>query len=204
MRTSDPPFKDGSTHYVEATSDPSDKYQLKLSPSELKGLLGAMLPKGFQLIIYRPESRSKGLDYFSVENIAQGLCINLSVGYYFQDWTYRTNLIYFAEALRAAIEQKVVNCQSARLEKDAYGVDIWCAISLERTDDVYDVYRRTDEAIYALYRNALANADKGFVRELEAATRSDSGTRWWVRYVIVPIVSGGTGAAIVTWVLLHT
>ncbi|MEW8073609.1 MAG: hypothetical protein AB2826_24620 [Candidatus Thiodiazotropha sp.] len=51
----DPPFKDGNSLLVEATSDTTNKHQQKLFVSDLQGVFGNMLPKGFQIIIYHPE-----------------------------------------------------------------------------------------------------------------------------------------------------
>ncbi len=88
----DPPFKDGSSLVVEATSDPANRFQQKLLPSELSGVAASELPKGFQINVYRPEARTKGLDNLIVENLANGRRINVAITYYFADWAYRTNL----------------------------------------------------------------------------------------------------------------
>ncbi|MFC1543300.1 hypothetical protein ACFL4K_02030 [Candidatus Neomarinimicrobiota bacterium] len=119
-----PPFNDGSTCVIETTSDPANQYQQKLVPSELQGILGGMLPKGFQINIYRPDARTKDLNYVSFENISSGCRVNLSVYYCFEDWAFRTNLIHFAEDLRSLIELRIANCQSTSVTKDEYGVTI--------------------------------------------------------------------------------
>ena len=198
-----PPFKDGSTIVVETTSDPANEYQQKLLPHELRGLVGGDLPKGFQLNIYRPEARTKGLYIVFFENISHGPRINLSVDYDFTDWAYRTNLVHFAEHLRSLIEQKLPNCQSAFVEKNEYGISMWCSVFLEKTEDCFAAYLRTDTEFSLLHKEALKSADRLFVEKLESHQSSEAGIKWWVRYVAVPIVSGGVGAALVSWLILH-
>jgi hypothetical protein len=130
--------------------------------------------------------------------------MSVSVYYYFEDWNYRINLIHFAEELRAKIENNIKNCQSTNFGKSEYGVNVECSVILEPSDDCYDVYSETDKKIYNLYKETIKNADRGFITKLEAnQPQTDSGARWWVRYVIVPLISGGSGAALIGWMLLR-
>jgi hypothetical protein len=199
-----PPMKDGTTHLLEVTSDPANEYQQKLFVSELKGFLGGMLPSGFELIIYRPEARTPGLDFLSFQNLTKGRRINFSVRIYFQDWSYRTNLLHFAEELRLTAEQQISNCQTVSITKDEYGVTLSCAVLLEPGDDCYDVYTSTDHALSRLYKEVVSKVDQRFISKLEASSApADAGFRWWIRYVLVPIISGGAGAAVIGWLMLH-
>src|SRR5689334_16203741 len=87
MRTADPPMRDGSTHYVEATSDIRNKYQPTLFVSELSDIPAGTLPKGFQINIYLPEARCYGVDFFKVENLVNGLRLVIHISWAFEDWT---------------------------------------------------------------------------------------------------------------------
>jgi hypothetical protein len=197
-------MKDGTTHLVEATSDPANAYKQKLLVKDLKGVLGSMLPSGFEIIIYGPHGRTPGLDFLSFQNLSKGRCIDLSVKIYFQDWSHRTNLLHFAEGLRMLVEHGLPHCQLASVTKDEYGVSLWISIFVGDADDCYELFTATDQALFTLYKKALTKADATFVSKLEAASASsESGLRWWVRYVVVPLVSGGAGAALIGWFVLH-
>lgn len=197
-----PPMKDGTSALIETTSDLANQYQQKLAVAELKGVLGAMLPSGFELSIYGPHSRMPGVDFLSFQNLSRGRCIRLSVHISFSDWAYRTNLIHFAENFRATIEQQLPGCQSASVAKDKYGITIWIQVLLEETDDCSGIFQTTDKQLNSIYKNALGKADSSFVAKISTHTQSaDAGFRWWIRYVIVPLVSGGAGVALVGWIL---
>jgi hypothetical protein len=200
VRVQDAPMKDGTTHHVEATSNPTAKFQEKLCPAELAGLKAESIPYGFQLTIYQPEARATGLDFLAIDNIRHGHRMLIALSFYFSDWSRRTSLVDFAEVFRALIEQKVAACRDVRLEKDEYGVSLWISLSMNPGDDFYERFTEAESAIMDLYKQALAKADD---KLQSLASPADSGFRWWLRYVIVPIVSGGTGAALVVWLLSH-
>lgn len=110
--------------------------------------------------------------------------------------------MYFSEHLRGLIEQKLTNCQSVAVEKNEYGIKIWCAVILEPNEDCFEVFSRTDAELDTLYKEAVSGADRIFVEKLETGRSDDNGLKWWIRYVAVPIVSGGVGAALVGWLLI--
>lgn len=198
MRIQATPMKDGTTHLVEATSDPSRRFQEKLDPTDLSGVKAESIPKGFQLTIYEPETRIAGLDYLAVDNIRYGRRMLISLEYAFSKWSRPTNLLDFAEIFRTLIEQELRACRDVRIEKDQDYVSLWITLSMDPGDDCFEKYTITEDALESLYKQALAKGDK----QLEAAaSTSDAGFRWWLRYVVVPIVSGGTGAALVVWLL---
>lgn len=107
-------------------------------------------------------------------------------------------MLSFAEIFRRLIEQELRGCRDVRIEKDEYGVSLWISLSLDPSDDCYAKYAEVEDLLGGLYRQALSIGDKKLD---EAASALDAGFRWWLRYVIVPIVSGGTGAALVVWLL---
>lgn len=155
----DPPFKDGNTHIVETTSSPTKRFQQQLQVKELKGLLGSMLPKGFQLSIYLPEARTRGLDHVTFENLLSGSSITISVSYYYQNWEQRKNLIHFANDLISKIETTIDKCQEASVYRVDVGVYISCSFSLEETDDVYEIYKEIDREFSDIYKNLLRDED---------------------------------------------
>lgn len=198
VQVTDTPLSGGTTHLVEATSGPSDKLLQKVSPADLAGVKAESIPKGFQLTIYRPETKVAGLDYLAVENIRYGLQMVIALDYSFSNWARRTTVPNFAEIFRRLIEQELRACRDVRIEKNEYGVSLWISLSLDPSDDCYAKYTEVEDSLGSLYRQALLMGDKKLD---EAASAFDTGFRWWLRYVIVPIVSGGTGAALVVWLL---
>jgi hypothetical protein len=200
---SDPPDKDGSIYSVYTTSNISHKYEQKLQISELRGLLGGMIPKGFSLSMDSPEALTKGLHYAYLQNISDGRSLKLAVRYYFKDWAFQTNLIYFAEKLRALTEHKLANCQSSYVEKNEYGITLWCHINIESNQDCYEIFKSSDATIFSLHKDALKeidplNANNSVARQ----PVGESGLKWWLRYVIIPVF-GGVGALVVGWILTH-
>lgn len=198
MSVQDIPMQDGTTHLVEATSDPRSKSEEKLCPADLAGVKAESIPRGFQVTIYQPEARATGLDVLAIDNIRHGLRMLIALRFYFSDWSRRVNLMDFAQTFRGLIEQELTACRDVRFEKDEYGVSLWISLSMKPGDDCYESYTETESAIANLHRRALAEADH---RLQSTAAPSDAGFRWWLRYVIVPIVSGGTLAALVVWLL---
>jgi hypothetical protein len=73
---------------------------------------------------------------------------------------------------------------------DEYGVHFSCRVRLELTEDVFAAVQRTDDRIYELYLKAVANADAQPARP----PSQESGFRWWVEKLIVPIVTALIGA----------
>lgn len=198
VRVQHPLMSDGTTHLVEATSGPSDELLQEVNPTDLAGVKAESIPKGFQLTIYRPETKVAGLDYLAVENIRYGRQMVIALNYSFSNWSRRTTVPNFAEIFRRLIEQELRGCRDVRIEKNESGISLWISFSLAPSDDCYAKYTELEDSLGGLYRQALLMGDK----KLDAAASAlDAGFRWWLRYVIVPIVSGGTGAALVVWLL---
>lgn len=175
MRLQATPMKDGTTHLVEATSDPSRKFQEKLNPSDLSGVKAESIPKGFQLLISDPETRIAGLDYLAIDNIRHGRRMLISLSYFFDNWSRRTSLLDFAETFRRLIEQELHACRDVRIAKGQYDVSLWIALSLDPGGDCYETSTKTEDVLGSLYKQALAKGDKQF----ETATSTpDAGFRW--------------------------
>nr|MBV6630595.1 hypothetical protein [Oceanococcus sp. HetDA_MAG_MS8] len=195
------PLRDGTKCIVEATSNPADRYQTILAPKELQGVKGSDIPPGFEISIYRPIARTAGLDQLSVRNLASGAELSISVSYDFKDWSYRSNLIHFAEDLRALIELKLPKCTACRVSRNEYGADLYFEVQLDDQDDVYEAFARSDKSVSELHRETVAEADRLFITLLESRKtgeiETESGLKWWMRFVAVPLLSGGMGAAIV-------
>lgn len=197
-----PPMKDGTIYLIEATSNPANTHKTKLTPAELHGVLGAMLPSGMEILIYEAQGMTPGLHLVSFQNLSRGRCIKLCLSVAFQDWAYRTNLIHFAEDVRSSAERDLPGCQVASIEKSEYGVSIWIQVMLGEKDDCFELFNASDEKLYSLYKDALLKSDSKFAAKLESqSSANETGFRWWVRYVVVPLISGGMGAALVSWVL---
>lgn len=197
-----PPMKDGTTLLIEATSNLADQHKQKLFPPDLNGISGSMIPRGLDILIFDIHAKTPGLRHVSFQNLSHGRCIKLCVNFQFKDWAYRLNLIHFSEEFRSLVENSIHNCHSATMDRDEYGTCVWFQISLEPNDDCYLVFRQVDEQILALYKKALSKADVGFVTKLGGENSTgDAGYRWWIRYVAVPLISGGVGAAMIGWAL---
>jgi hypothetical protein len=188
---SDLDSRDSVTHWVEGTAGKTKpQYRDQIYLPDLRGLLGLEVPKGFQLTISAIKGRWKGLDSVCVTHTDKGLWIAVNLFIAFETWEYRTNLAHFAEEFRASLEQTVPNCQAVTTYNDEYGVHFSCRVRLELTEDVFAAVQRTDDRIYELYLKAVANADAQPARP----PSQESGFRWWVEKLIVPIVTALIGA----------
>ena len=178
----DPPLKDGNSHLVEATSQISDKFGQQLQVSELEGLTGGMLPKGFELTIYWPQARFKNVVFVKFGNLSKGPCITLSSFINFYSWDQRKNLIDFANRLSTKIETTIEKCLECDIDKDEISIYIHCTFSLDLSDDCYREYSRIDRELCSLYKKALADdemkLEQGLLTKHET---TEKGGRWWIR-----------------------
>lgn len=202
MHVYDQPFKDGNSHIVEASSDVTNEYEQKLQISELEGLTGGMLPKGFQLIVYRPVARFKNVDFVTFENLFSGPRITVVSGLYYQKWEQRENLIHFGNAFTRKVESTIEKCQACDFSRDEVSITIKCYFSLNENDDCYKEFCKIDEELVALFKKVLRDEDE--LSELRIVThdkKAESGGRWWMQNVFVPLLSGGVGAALIGWLI---
>ncbi|MCU7805488.1 MAG: hypothetical protein KZQ96_20045 [Candidatus Thiodiazotropha sp. (ex Lucinoma borealis)] len=198
----DPPFKDGNSLLVEATSDTTNTHQQKLFVGDLQRVLGNMLPKGFQITIYRPEAQTKGLDFVAIENLLKGCRLTVIIGLSFQSWEQRLNLIHFSNHFCVEAERTLPKCHTADMSRSEVGVSISCSFEIQPNDDCYQAFQEADRGLSELYKQLLKNAGIDQVSpSIKAIEPTEGYTRWWVRYAIVPLLSGGVGAALVAWLL---
>lgn len=200
--TFNPPYKDGNAYLIEATSNAANNHQQQLLPSDLSGLTGEDIPKGFQLIIYEPETRTSGLDFFCLENLSKGARIILEIRYQFAELITRINLADFERNIQQVLENELENIQSIRPEKDEAGISFRIARILEPEDDIFEAFASVDRALLSLHKRAIKKSGENFSEKLDSHAREDgSELKWWLRFVAVPIISGGVGAAIVASLL---
>lgn len=200
-----PPLKDGSKYVIEATGNLANQHKTTISPSDLHGVLGSMIPAGLDLIIDEAQGKTPWLCFVSFQNLSLGRCIKLCINISYKDWTYRINLIHFAEDLQLSIEHELPTCQSVSVEKDEYGVYICAQFMLNEKDDCYETFSKIDEGIFSIHKQTIARTDARFTtkRKSQDADGSDSGYRWWVRYVVVPLLSGTLGVFLLGYVFSH-
>ncbi|MEW8072687.1 MAG: hypothetical protein AB2826_19900 [Candidatus Thiodiazotropha sp.] len=88
------------------------------------------------------------------------------------------------------------------MSRSDVGVSISCSFEIQPNDDCYQAFHEADKKLSELYKELLKNAGidqvSSSIRTIEP---TEGYTRWWVRYAIVPLLSGGVGAALVAWLL---
>lgn len=198
----DPSLSDGTKIVIEATGDRRLRTPQTLFVTELRNVLAGSMPKGFQLSIYQPENYDSLVEGVQFQDVGTGPQMVLVLYRYFHKWEYRKNLIHFFDEFRSKIESGVVGCVETDSDRDEYGLRLLVHVQLESTSDLHDAYRKASDDIYRLYRESIRGAENEVA---ELVTRTDGTTepepKWWIRHVVVPILSGGAGAALVAWVL---
>ena len=142
------PMSDGTTHLIEVTASLTNHYQTKISMTDLKGVLGEMIPMGLDFLIYEAQGKMPGLSNVSFQNLSFGRCIRLTIYLPFKDWSHRLNLMHFANDFCFSVENKLAICQSASAEKSEYGMSIFIRLMLNEKEDCFEVFNKADEDRY--------------------------------------------------------
>lgn len=104
--------------------------------------------------------------------------------------------MHFIERLREQIEINVPGAISTYRGDNPEGIDLFCDFRIEPDADCYGAFRTTDETIHQLARRALAT---DFPANASIVTAPERGLHWWLRHVVVPLVSSAAFAALITW-----
>ncbi|SRR5258706_5723400 len=196
MFFSDPPRIDGSIYNLEANGQDDESGRTHLEPYELRGVLGKDLPNALSISIYRPKSHlGNMMCMVDFENLNQGPVTKAVICLDQVNWHLPMHLADFCDELSQLIASAKDLVTSTNSTEDEGSIYITVTAPIGPTVDCYAVFQSVDELILRSYRGTL----RMFMRETPARRAKESpappadthGPRWWIRYVVVPVVLGG-------------
>ena len=195
----DPPLQDGEVYGLEGTARDDDKYTRNhLHAYELRGVLGKALPSGLSIAIEGPNCLLKRTSLAYFENLNEGPVVKAAVYFDYGDWHIPIHLVDFAELLKTEMEKSKDVIRRVGVEQSDASVTLFCVGAIAPTQDCYEAYQALDNVILQSYRACLRllMRDKPVKepKSFEGPVGDSHGFKWWVRYVVVPVV----GAVVVT------
>lgn len=198
------PQINGVEYSLEATSDSNNTYQPQLYVRQLNGITAGMLPNCLDISIYNPKSPFRFIDYLVIRKQANSCVMIIFITLYYSKWDYTLNLVQWSEIFRNNLLSKVKEIRTANKHRDEYGVNFSCEANMSETDDIFDMFERLGSAIESVYMESIKSAE---------LTPSDSDSKqlpskrgelkWWIQYVLAPLLGSGAFAAIVAWMVTH-
>lgn len=198
--THEPPLQ-GRWHYsIEAAGNDRNAPWTKLSPYHLNNVRPIDLPNGTSISIYQPKSNLRDLSYMMIEKIDDQSFITTTVNFNYPDWHLPVPLHQFLIEYQTIIAQDSDAVESVEISQTEYGLDVICKMRVGSQEDYHVAYDRCCAYILDTYRGALAsvfNSQNKSVVKQENSVTDMHGARWWIRYVVVPLLGSATGLALV-------
>jgi hypothetical protein len=196
---------DGARYVIEVSADMHQQHMQHLAPHGLREIYPRDLPNGFYLSMERLDAtRSFFRNVHFLTILKKDDCLNLGLVISFDhtDWHLPISLAAFSDQYVAALEETPAK---ARVVQSEYGVDITCSFAVAPNEDLYVAIQRTAANCLRKYRECIASGYGVVVQQVRRAPSHVShdmyGHKWWIRYVLVPIIGSGAFAAVVAGVL---
>lgn len=191
---------DGKPAYsIEGTSDERNGLAQRIFIHDFRDICPTDLPNGISVIIDRPKSTFKQLNFANLTKADDRTEIELVITFYFSDWHLPINLQNFAAKYCEAMLGSIENIIEADFFVEDVSVMVTCRVSIKPTTTFLVAYRNAADQILTTYRNCLESL---YIPTPTSGSKSpkasddSTGTKWWFRYVIVPILGSGAVAAI--------
>lgn len=198
------PLIDGAEYSLETTSDSKNKFQPELYVRQLKGVTANLLPDRLDISIYNPKSPFRFIDYLVVKKRATSCTMTIFLTFYYSKWDHALNLVQWSEIFRSDLLSKVTAIKTAVKHRDEYGVNFLCDVNLSDTDDIFEVFERVGSDIETVYVQSIKRADIAISdSQSELLPDKRRELRWWIQYVVVPLLGSGAFAALVAWLVMN-
>lgn len=197
----DPPFEGKWRYLISGEGHERAQPGHHLSPHNLRGLRPSDVPNGLSLSIYRPKSYFRPLSSFELKKVDDESHISVSVDLSFADWHLPKNLRDFADDYRSVLLSGLSNLVSVTIDQDEVGYSLTCIVKVPPAEDFFAAYTNLAQEVSAAYRQALAELVQPSATTQSTSPTDSHGPRWWIRYVVVPVLGSGAVAAAVTAVI---
>lgn len=200
---------DDDRYVIEATADQMQKFGQYFPPHGLRTVRPTDLPNGLYLAIERLESgRStfRNLHHLTLRKRGDQVTLNLHIYFEHLDWHLPESIATFAERYAAALAAASQFGASASTHIQDTGVEVNLLLFAPASRDIYSTYRDAADACLLQFRSCVAQGYKTpKTTDSDPLTKSrpqtegtdSSGTKWWARYVLVPLLGSGAFAAVV-------
>jgi len=192
----DHPLPDGTYMGVEAAGRPYTERQQQFDLELFQGTQANQLFKGLYIGIYSPIVESKNISYIELANPYGNPTLCLSLSFEYAGWTGESNLVHLGKRLSQTFLKEIPSCTSATSKAADVAVDISLKIDIPRSEDLYEFVRAIDQKVNDEIRRAttLPNADGAVAGDLKP---DEHGYKWWVRYVLIPLLGSAAVVAVV-------
>ncbi len=196
-------------YVIEATADEHRRVGQYFPLHELRKLRPSDLPNDFYLAVDGVNSQRaqfRNLDYLNLTKKSDKTTLSVVIHLGYWDWHIPENLHHFAARYVQSLAKSAQPSMTAHYDRDEVGVLISISAIAPADQNLYETFQQIEACALAAYRSTLAEgyttpalADSSISTSSKSPepTGDAHGLRWWVRYVIVPILGGGTFAAVI-------
>jgi hypothetical protein len=186
-------------YVVEATASPHKSYAQRFALHELRHLTPADLPNGFYMSVESVEYaklKFRDIHFLTLSKHDDKLRVRLTIALDHADWHLPVNLTNFAELYVDALSQSI----TAEMDRGDYGVSIVGSVIAPPDTNLFKTTSDLAETCLRKYRECIASGYSSTIGKTKVAPSpggaSDvAGSKWWMRYVVVPLLGSGAFAA---------
>lgn len=187
---------------VESTSNHREKALQYLSVYNFQQITPVALPNGIAISISNPGSEFPYVVSADIVKADDKVKVTLVMDLLYRDWHLPFNLVHFVEQYEDKLRTTVTNFLGTQNIKMEASFIISCTVSVDTTKTILDAYNQLDRELQKIYRKCLSDITAPVHFEGSKAIPSDeTGFKWWIKYVIVPIVGSGTFAGVLALLL---
>jgi hypothetical protein len=198
---------DEDRYVIEATADQHQKFAQHFPPHELRSTRPSDLPNGLYLSIERLEHGRaifRNLHFLTVKKYRDQTTLTLAIYFEHWDWHLPESVTTFAERYASALTALPGGGSLALAQTQDTGAAVTYSLVAPVDQDIYTSFQNAAQGCLKQFRTCIA---EGYKTSSGSSARSKSpfkiessdstGPRWWVRFVLVPLLGSGAFAAFI-------
>jgi hypothetical protein len=201
----DPPLEDGTVYCLTLSANPYRRHVEHFDLQEFHSVRGRDLPAGFSMTLEDLRTTLNSNVLVTFDNLAHGPEASLALTFSYVEWHLPGNLADFLESYKRELEQPEYGVSRVTLSRSEqwFYMTPWTPIAADEL--CARAFGRLDEASVAAYRKALQRFVYGMQQPGTAVTApapDAKGFKWWLRFIIVPIVTSTSFVTAITAIVV--
>lgn len=184
---------------VDASASPHSGYRNVVELRDLRNVCPSQFPSDFYFAIWNVKGEFRRASGVKFERAGDRASIDYYFDFAYEAWEHAINLGEFADNMCSALRDELSIAGEISRSEDQGIIYVTVTVEMPLENDCPSEFGKVAEIYRACLAELRADSYRSALTDL-----GEPEYKWWLRYVLVPILCSGALAGIVGWYLKAT